>query len=213
MFNDDAVEKIYLELPFDRKDEFKALGAKWDKLKAAWYIYATNPDRDAILSRVPQMRELTQLNDDVSVGGGRHCIELQMTPYGCPNLAKNRLRTDDWASLRRFVFQRAFGMCEYCCDNPAQYLQDFWVYDETSRVRTLKRIFAACSECSDVVGFRRNKVEPRLLRERLAMVNVISIEDAQRLIDAEFLVSSERRNKNWDSDCSVLAEQGITMRI
>ena len=32
------LERIYLAVPFDEKDQAKALGARWDKAVKAWYI-------------------------------------------------------------------------------------------------------------------------------------------------------------------------------
>jgi len=32
------VDKVYLEIPFKRKDEAKKLGAMWDKEKKSWFV-------------------------------------------------------------------------------------------------------------------------------------------------------------------------------
>jgi hypothetical protein len=40
--------KIYLNVPFARKDEAKALGAKWDSSKKKWYIDSTS-NKDELL--------------------------------------------------------------------------------------------------------------------------------------------------------------------
>lgn len=42
--------KIYLNVPFRRKDEIKKIGGKWDKTKTKWFIYDNNPDKEYILS-------------------------------------------------------------------------------------------------------------------------------------------------------------------
>ncbi len=42
-------ERIYLVVPFEKKDEVKALGAKWDPEKKKWYINSNNPNKDQIL--------------------------------------------------------------------------------------------------------------------------------------------------------------------
>ena len=37
-------QKIYLNVPFSRKEEAKALGAKWDNLLKKWFIFSRSPN-------------------------------------------------------------------------------------------------------------------------------------------------------------------------
>ncbi len=37
-------QKVYLSVPFSRKDEAKALGAKWDNLLKKWYAFSKAPN-------------------------------------------------------------------------------------------------------------------------------------------------------------------------
>lgn len=37
-----ATPKVFLNVPFERKDEVKALGAKWDPKSRGWWLPATN---------------------------------------------------------------------------------------------------------------------------------------------------------------------------
>lgn len=41
-------EKIYLNVPFARKDEAKLLGARWDVGKKKWYSMSTNPNLEKL---------------------------------------------------------------------------------------------------------------------------------------------------------------------
>ena len=43
-------QKIYLDVPFNKKDEIKALDCFWDKLKKKWFMYNTNKNKDKINS-------------------------------------------------------------------------------------------------------------------------------------------------------------------
>jgi len=43
--------KVYLNVPYSRKDEVKKLGGKWDKNKKKWFIYENNEYKDEILSQ------------------------------------------------------------------------------------------------------------------------------------------------------------------
>ena len=37
-------QKVYLSVPFSRKDEAKALGAKWDNLVRKWFVFSNSPN-------------------------------------------------------------------------------------------------------------------------------------------------------------------------
>lgn len=41
--------KIYLKVPFMKKDEVKSMGAKWDPDAKSWYISESNPNKDVLL--------------------------------------------------------------------------------------------------------------------------------------------------------------------
>jgi hypothetical protein len=45
------VQKIYLEVPFAKKDEVKLLGAKWDVPLKKWYILDDNKNMEEILNK------------------------------------------------------------------------------------------------------------------------------------------------------------------
>ena len=42
------IKKIYLEVPYSRKEEIKQLGGKWDPNSKKWYIYENNPNKHLI---------------------------------------------------------------------------------------------------------------------------------------------------------------------
>ena len=42
--------KIYLIIPFIKKDEIKKLGGSWDTNKKKWYVYDNNKNIDKILT-------------------------------------------------------------------------------------------------------------------------------------------------------------------
>ena len=47
------IQKVYLNVPFVKKDEVKKEGAKWDPLKKKWYILENHPKKDELLSNFP----------------------------------------------------------------------------------------------------------------------------------------------------------------
>jgi len=48
-----TIQKIYLNVPFVKKDEVKKEGAKWDPNKKKWYILENHPKKDDLLSNFP----------------------------------------------------------------------------------------------------------------------------------------------------------------
>jgi len=42
--------KIYINVPFKRKDEVKKMGGNWDKRNKKWFIYENNPEKDYLIS-------------------------------------------------------------------------------------------------------------------------------------------------------------------
>lgn len=44
------INKIYLDVPYQRKEEIKELKGKWDPSKKKWYIMEDNPNKEKILT-------------------------------------------------------------------------------------------------------------------------------------------------------------------
>jgi len=44
MFEKYYGKKVYLRVPFSRKDEAKSLGAKWDSAAKKWFSFSSSPD-------------------------------------------------------------------------------------------------------------------------------------------------------------------------
>jgi ribonuclease HI len=42
------IKKIYLEVPYSRKEEIKQLGGKWDPINKKWFINENNPNKGKI---------------------------------------------------------------------------------------------------------------------------------------------------------------------
>ena len=53
--------KIYLSVPFERKEDAKSLGAKWDKDKKQWYTNAYNIQ---LIEKYPLSAPITELHGE-----------------------------------------------------------------------------------------------------------------------------------------------------
>jgi ribonuclease HI len=58
--------KIYLIVPFIKKDEVKKLGGMWDPYRKKWYIYEDNKNKEYILSSFPKETYITEDLDQTS---------------------------------------------------------------------------------------------------------------------------------------------------
>lgn len=45
----DKPKKIYLNVPYEKKEEIKALNGKWDPIKKKWYIMTDHPNKEDII--------------------------------------------------------------------------------------------------------------------------------------------------------------------
>ena len=46
-----ADKKVYLEVPFARKDEAKVMGAKWDHVKKKWYMFDDSENKEELMEK------------------------------------------------------------------------------------------------------------------------------------------------------------------
>ena len=46
-----AQKRIYLNIPYNEKDEAKKLGAKWESSKKSWYILENNKHKEMMMGR------------------------------------------------------------------------------------------------------------------------------------------------------------------
>ena len=44
-------KRIYLNVPYNEKDEAKKLGAKWESAKKSWYILENNKNKELMMGR------------------------------------------------------------------------------------------------------------------------------------------------------------------
>lgn len=55
-----SFEKIYLDVPFSKKEEIKKLGGKWDSEQKKWYIFEYNEDKMNILDNFSYQKIASQ---------------------------------------------------------------------------------------------------------------------------------------------------------
>jgi hypothetical protein len=106
-------EKIYLNVPFEEKDQVKALGAKWDWDEKKWYFTDENK-RDLFLPWLPKPSlNLDDLSDEQ---------KIEVRNKLCDWYKKRELPDDDLFDFIVWITSR-YGECEFlshcetCGDN------------------------------------------------------------------------------------------------
>lgn len=107
-------EKVYLNVPFEEKEDAKRLGAKFDWDIKKWYIWNSNP-------KLNECQEQWKLNtdpviltgEDRSYGGNELFIDLIPTTCWFKNV-RYYVDSSDWDRLRNHIYNRVNNVCEIC---------------------------------------------------------------------------------------------------
>jgi hypothetical protein len=137
------MSKIYLNVPYDEKDDAKKLGARWDNDAKKWYA---TEDKPALIERWgTQARRLTELRgEDRTYGGNRLCVELLPKSCWCKKI-QYAIQHCDRDRVQDFVLGRTNRTCETCGVSDTQqayHMHGRWLYDTTA-----PRPSPACCRC------------------------------------------------------------------
>jgi hypothetical protein len=207
-------ERIWLDVPFDEKDDAKAGGARWDPAARRWFAprpgmaaldrWAAQPDLPAVLP-----------GEDRSFGSG---LFVDLVPSSCwfTNV-RSCVVQKDWERLHRLIVDRAERRCEACGrseDREAKrWLQahERWDYDEARQVQTLKRLVCLCSDCHTATHFGlagiKGLAEEALVH--LCSVTGMSRGEAERHVAEAFETWRARSTRTWTLDLGILSNVGV----
>lgn len=212
-----AVERIWLDVPYAEKAEAKKAGARWDPAAKRWY--APRPGMAGLepWAAAPDIPDLLP-DEDRSLGSG---LFVDLVPSTCwfTNV-RSCVAQKDWERLRRMITRRAGSRCEACgagVDREAKrWLEahERWVYDETRRVQTLKRLICLCTDCHTVTHFGYAQV--RGIEDRafahLMKVTHMSPAQARKHVSDAFALWQQRSSVTWNLDLSLLTGAGIAIK-
>jgi len=210
-------DPIWLDVPFDEKDEAKAAGARWNSSTRRWYApraamaglerWAAGPD-------VPDLLP----GEDRSYGQG---LFVDLVPSSCwfTNV-RSCVAPRDWERLRRMVTGRCGPLCEICGvgeDRSAKRwleVHERWAYDEGARRQVLKRLICLCTDCHHVThyGYAAQvlHIEDEVF-SHLVEVTKMTDEAAESHVEAAFALWRRRSQSTWDLDLSMLTDAGIAV--
>ncbi|PRX97745.1 DUF5710 domain-containing protein [Allonocardiopsis opalescens] len=209
-------DRIWLDVPFQEKDEAKALGARWDPKARRWYApraKAEGLDRWAALPEVPE----TLPGEDRAFGQG---LFVDLVPASCwfTNV-RSCVDARDWERLRRMILRRAGHACEACGrgeDRAARRrleAHERWSYDSATHVQALRRIVCLCTDCHTAthMGLAQLRGEAARATAHLRAVTGMTAGEARAHIEAAFELWRVRSAVDWSLDLRILTDAGITL--
>jgi hypothetical protein len=203
-----AMERTWLDVPFEDKDAAKAAGASWDPAARRWY--APRPG-------MPGLGRWAALPDplpgeDRSYGEGLFIDLIPQTSW----FRNVRAAVDpaDWDRLRRMVYRRVGHRCEACGDSGVQLeAHERFTYDEQAGVQRLVRLICLCTACHRVTHFGRTMLQGDAVGQAAidhlqAVTGMIDVETELHIRDA-FDRWARRSRVSWEVDLSVITGAGI----
>lgn len=210
-----ADERIWLDVPFEEKEEAKALGASWDPNARRWYA----PSLSEGLARWAALPEIPDLlpGEDRSFGSG---LFIDMVPSSCwfTNV-RSCVSPRDWERLRRMITRRAGRRCEACGATEdrerLRWLEahERWEYNEQTNVQTLRRLVCLCTDCHTTTHFGLAQIrgKDKVALAHLREVTKMTEEEANAHVEQAFAVWKARSEKEWTLDLRVLTSAGVTL--
>lgn len=210
------VERSWLDVAYAEKDQAKAAGARWDGAARRWYA---PPGKENALQKWAASPAVPDLlpGEDRTLGQG---LFVDLVPRSCwfTNV-RSCVAPKDWERLRRMITGRAGRQCEACGaaeDREAKrWLEahERWTYDDQRLTQTLRRLICLCTNCHTATHFGFAQVRGLGDQALAHLMRVTGMTKAQATehVDAAFDVWSERSERVYTLDLSILTDAGVTL--
>ncbi|POZ51179.1 DUF5710 domain-containing protein [Methylovulum psychrotolerans] len=205
--------KVYLNVPYSRKDEAKNMGAKWDPDFKSWYMLENNRNFDKLTLLFP---DIILIGEDRTFGGNQLFVDL--IPKSCwfTNV-RYCIAEDDWNRLRKIIYQRANNVCECCGELNGKWLEahERWSYDDKNKIQKLERLIALCKDChtSTHLGYAQIKGLGEYAVQHLQKVTGFNNKQLQEHIDRAFETWRERSVNEYTLDLRLITNSGIKLNF
>lgn len=213
--------RVYLDVPYEDKDQAKVAGARWDPTAKRWYdpqpATPGQPRSELTLwAALPEVPDLLP-GEDRDFGDG---LFVDPVPESCwfTNV-RTCVDQRDWERLRRMITRRAGHRCEICRRpedrEQRRWLEahERWAYDEDTGVQSLRRLICLCSDChlSTHMGFANVTGRTDQAITHLQSVTGMTDEQADDHIAAAARRWAEQSGRDWVLDLSILTEAGVIL--
>jgi hypothetical protein len=211
------MDRIWLDVPFEEKDEAKEAGARWAPDAKRWFAPHPGMKRLERWFALPDVPDLLP-GEDRSLGSG---LFVDLVPSTCwfTNV-RSCVSPKDWERLRRMIQRRAGMRCEICGATEDKQTRRWleaherWVFDPVQGVQRLARLICLCTDCHTVTHFGFAQVRGL---EDAAYVHLMSVtgmdySQAQLHVRDAFALWSVRSERTWKLDLSMLTDAGVTVQ-
>lgn len=208
--------RLWLDVPFDEKDEAKRHGAWWDQSAKRWYAPRPGMAGLARWAPRPPLPDLLP-GEDRSFGSG---LFVDLVPQSCwfTNV-RTCVAPADWERVRHMVYRRARDHCEACGrerDRDAgvrMEAHERWAFDDARRVQALRRLICLCNLCHGTTHFGLANVQGRAAEamDHLVAVTGASPDLAETHVAEAFELWQQRSARTWDLDLSILTTAGVAL--
>ena len=211
-----AAGRTWLDVPYQEKDEAKALGARWDPNAKRWYAPQAGMNGLQRWEALPDIGELLP-GEDRGFGSG---LFIDLVPSSCwfTNV-RSCVDRRDWERLRRMVTKRADQLCEICRRGEAREEQRWlevherWSYDSNTNIQSLRRLICLCTDCHRTTHFGLAQIKG-LSGQALAHLMTVTgctQYQADEHVRQAFAVWNQRSHTAWTLDLSILTGAGVTI--
>lgn len=207
------MDRIWLDVPFEEKDEAKELGARWAPDTKRWFAPRPGMKRLERWAALPDVPDLLPV-EDRSLGSG---LFVDLVPSTCwfTNV-RSCVTPKDWERLRRMITRRAGMRCEICGatqdKETRRWLEahERWVFDPVQGVQRLARLICLCTDCHTVTHFGLAQISGLEDAAYLHLMAVTGMDyaQAQQHVRDAFELWSARSERTWELDLSMLTDVG-----
>ncbi|WP_218080940.1 DUF5710 domain-containing protein [Anthocerotibacter panamensis] len=187
---------MYLEVPFEEKDDAKQMGAKWHITLKKWYV-PEGIDPKPFARWFPPK------------------LTIELVPQTCwySNVRSN-VSDKDWDKLRQMTYEKANNTCEVCGGKGTQWpveCHEIWDYDDKQHIQKLVGLIALCPPCHEVkhMGFANTQGRGDIARAHLAKVNDWSEYQTDDYVERCFMKWEHRSQFSWALDITWLEQHGV----
>lgn len=211
-----ATGRAWLDVPYDKKDAAKALGARWDPQARRWYAPQPDSPKLARWAPLPDIPELLP-GEDRAFGSG---LFVDLVPSSCWFTNVRSCTTPrDWERLHRMIVGRAEGRCEACGRGEDRHVRRWleaherWAYDEQAGTQTLRRLLCLCTDCHRVTHFGHTKLHGMAAEAQahLRAVTGMSKDQASAHVRDAYAVWGRRSSRDWALDLGILTNADIAV--
>lgn len=211
------MERIWLDVPFEEKDEAKELGARWAPDAKRWFAPRPGMARLERWAALPDVPPLLP-GEDRTLGSG---LFVDLVPSTCwfTNV-RSCVSPRDWERLRRMITRRAGMRCEICGATEDKQTRRWleaherWVYDDARGTQRLARLICLCTDCHTVTHFGFAQVRGLDEAAYLHLIAVTGMNRTEAYVHLQdaFALWEARSARRWELDLSMLTEAGVSVQ-